>query len=170
MPNDTPPVKEEVEKVLYQWSALARPFKRRSREFYVSVMAILSIIGLILFLAEGAMPVILLASLFFLFYILNTVEPPMAKYSITSKGIKIEDNLTPWNSMKRFWIAKNGQYNVLIVETVSLTGRMEYVVQEADIPAIKKLLSDYIPEEEALPTAYDKASKWFSSQVPQDKL
>src|SRR3989344_1449467 len=53
----------------------SRPFKTRSREFYVTLFAITGLVGLILFIAEGAMPVVLLIAIVFLFYILSTVAP-----------------------------------------------------------------------------------------------
>ena len=51
------PLKPELEKDLVTWIAPARPFKRRDRQFYLTTVSIAGIVCLILFLAEGAMPV-----------------------------------------------------------------------------------------------------------------
>jgi len=68
-------VRREPERDLVVWIAPARPFKRRDRQFYVTTFAIAGIVSLILFLAEGLMPVLLIVSLVFLYYVLSTVEP-----------------------------------------------------------------------------------------------
>ena len=65
----------EPERKLLDWSAPARPFKRMNREFWVTIIAMAAIVGLILFFAEGFMPVILIVSIIFLVYVLTTVEP-----------------------------------------------------------------------------------------------
>ena len=56
-----PDTKEsEPEKDLFVWKAISRPFKRRSRDFWIRLIAITSIFGLVFFLVEGVMPVILM--------------------------------------------------------------------------------------------------------------
>ena len=87
-------VRREPEKDLVIWTAPARPFKRRGRQFYVTVFAIAGIVSLILFLAEGIMPVILIISLVFLYYVLSTVQPEDIEYKVTTKGIRIANKLT----------------------------------------------------------------------------
>src|SRR3989344_3689539 len=82
-------VRREPERDLVSWTAPARPFKRRTRQFYVTTIAIVSVVGLILFLAEGIMPVVLLVALVFLFYVMNTVEPQGVDYKITTRGLSM---------------------------------------------------------------------------------
>src|SRR3989304_4840218 len=81
-------VRREPERDLVTWTAPSRPFKRRDRQFYTTVFAIAGIISLILFLAEGLMPVILIVALVFLYYVLSTVPPENIEYKITTKGVK----------------------------------------------------------------------------------
>ena len=66
--------KPELEKDLITWVAPARPFKRRDKQFYLTTVSIAGIVCLILFLAEGAMPVILIISLIFLYYVDNYLD------------------------------------------------------------------------------------------------
>src|ERR1700690_777652 len=81
-------VRREPERELLVWTAPARPFKRHDRQFYTTVFAIAGIISLVLFLAEGLMPVVLIVALVFLYYVLSTVPPENIEYKITSKGVK----------------------------------------------------------------------------------
>ena len=159
--------RREPEKNLFSWKAPARPFKRRNRDFWVTVFAIAAIGGLILYIIEGIMPVILIIALVFLFYILSTVEPEPVEYSVTDKGIKIGDKRTDWGLLTRFWFSRRLESDLLIFEMTALPGRLELVISAKDKVAIKKAVSGYIPEEEAPPVNLDKAANWFSKKLPQ---
>ncbi|MFH1971731.1 MAG: hypothetical protein ABIJ05_05110, partial [Patescibacteria group bacterium] len=159
-------VRKEPEKELFSWIAPARPFKRRNREFYVTIIAITVIVGLILLLTEGFMPVILLISLIFLFYILNTVEPEKIEYKITNKGIKVGLKKTQWEALNNFWITKRSDNYLLVFGTYVLPGRMELVINEVDRENLKKIISEFVTEEEIPPSGLDKAANWFAKKLP----
>ena len=159
-------VRRESEHDLLVWTAVARPFKRRDRKFYVTLISIAAIVALVLFLAEGFMPVILIVSLVFLFYVLNTVEPENVEYKITNKGIKIAERRTDWGATNRFWFTRRFDNDLLVVETFNLPGRLELVINSTEKEAVRKIVSVYIPEEEASPSFLDKAAGWFSKKLP----
>ena len=166
MPASTLPTESDVEKDLVIWTAPARPFKRRNREFYITVLAMAGITGLVLFLIDGFMPVILIISLVFLFYVMATVEPENIEYKITDKGIKIAGKLTEWNVMGRFWFTKRLDSKLLVIETATLPGRMELVIREDLENQIKENLSKYLKHEEIPASNLDKAVNWFSQKMP----
>lgn len=156
------------EKDLIVWSAPARPFKKRNKEFYITIVAMAAVVGLILFLAEGWMPVILIVSLIFLFYVLNTVEPETIEYKLTNKGISVAGKTTEWNSLKRFWFSRRFDSDLLTIETVFLPGRMELVIDPAKKEELKKLLSKYLVQEEASPSFLDRTANWFAKRLPNN--
>ena len=160
-------VRKEPERDLAVWVAASRPFKRRDREFYVTIMAMGGIVALVLFLVEGFMPVILIVSLFFLFYVLSTVEPEKIEYKVTTKGVKIAEKRIDWSNLGRFWFSKRFDNTLLIIESGSLPGRVELVVLPEKKEEIGKALSAYLVEEEVPPSALDKAANWFSKKLPQ---
>ena len=159
----------EPEKVLFTWKAPARPFKRRDKEFWMSVFAIAAVFGLILFLVEGAMPVILLISVIFLYYILSTVEPDVVEYNITTLGVKIATKRTDWDFLTRFWFSRRLDSELLVFEMLSLPGRLELVIDSKDKEKIRKTLSTYVVEEEVPPANLDKLANWFSKKLPGNK-
>ena len=162
-------IQKEAEKELLTWTAPARPFKRRDKEFYITLIAIAGIVGLVLFLIEGFMPVVLIASLVFLFYVLSTVEPENIEYKVTNKGIKVVDKRTEWGVLIRFWFSRRFDNELLIIETLGIPGRMELVINAGDKEAIKKALTPYLPEEEAPPSYLDKAANWFAGRLPGNR-
>lgn len=154
------------EKDLVAWTAASRPFKRRNREFYITLIAIAAIVGLVLFLVEGFMPVILIISLVFLFYVLSTVEPEKIEYKITSEGIQIAGRRTDWNLISRFWFSRRFESQLLVIQTLSLSGRLELVIEPEKKEEIRKALLKYVPEEEVSPSGIDRAAIWFSKKLP----
>lgn len=158
---------KELEKDLLVWTAPSRPFKRRDKQFYLTTISIAGIVCLILFLAEGAMPVILIISLIFLYYVLSTVEPEKIEYKITNKGIKVGDKRTIWQFLGRFWFSQRHDSLLLILETGFLPGRMELVINSEIKENIKNILKDYLVEEEIPPSNLDKVINWFSKKLPQ---
>ena len=160
--NDMP----DLEKDLITWTAPARPFKRRDKQFYVTTISIAAMICLILFLAEGAMPVILIISLIFLYYVMSTVSPEVLEYKITNKGIKIGGKLTEWQNLGRFWFRKRYDSDLLVFETRVIPNRMEFVVKPEIKADIEKILKEYLVEEEISPSNLDKIVDWFGKKLP----
>lgn len=159
-------LRKEPERDLIEWQAPSRPFKKRDRQFYVTTFAIAGIISLILFLAEGVMPVLLIISLVFLYYVLSTVEPELVNYKITSKGIKIEGKLTEWQVLKNFWFMKRFDSDLLVFNTAMIPGRIEMVVNKENIQNLKKEISAYVVFEEIAPSGIDKLIEWFAKRMP----
>jgi len=156
------------EEVLFSWVSPARTFKRRSRQYYVTALAIASIIGFILFIAEGAMPVILLAALIFLFYILNSVPPQEAEYKLTNLGVKIDTKRTEWEFFSRFWFNDRFDNRLLILDMPGVIGRMELIIDRKDENDIRKIVAKHLIEEKAPPTFFDTIVNWFSSKMPAE--
>ncbi len=162
-------VRREPERDLLTWTAPARPFKRRDRQFYTTVFAIAGIISLILFLAEGIMPVILIVALVFLYYVLSTVPPENIEYKITSKGVKIAGKLTEWQAMSRFCFRERSGSEILVFETFLIPGRIEIMITPEIKDGLKKEISAYIPYEEIADSGLDRITNWVAQKLPGNK-
>lgn len=162
-------VRREPERDLVTWVAPARPFKRRDRQFFVTTFAIAGIVSLILFLAEGIMPVLLIVSLVFLYYVLSTVEPEKIEYKITNKGVKIADKRTEWQYLTRFYFSKRLDSDLVVFESVTIPGRIEVLINPEVRESIKKEVSAYIPYEEVQVSNLDKFTDWFAQMLPGNK-
>lgn len=163
------PVRRKPEKDLFSWRAPSRPFKRRDREFWVSVIAIAAVVGFIFYVIEGIMPVLLLVSLVFLFYILSTVAPEEIEYKITTWGVRVADKTTDWDSIRRFWFSRRLEADLLVFSTFNLPGRLELVINVKDKSALKKVIATHVPEEETPPTNLDRVANWVATKLPGNK-
>lgn len=159
-------VRREPERDLVVWTAPARPFKIRDRQYFVTIFASAGIISLIIFLAEGIMPVILIIALVFLYYILSTVPPENVEYKITTKGIKIADKLTSWQLLDNFWFGKRMDNVVLFFNTFQIPGRIELIINPEIKDELEKEISAYIPFEKSQDSSLDKFTSWVSQKLP----
>lgn len=114
------------------------------------------------------MPVILMISIIFLYYILSTVEPEQIEYSITNKGIKIIDKTTVWDFFTRYWFTRRLGSEILVLETIMFPRRLELVVNKEDKEKIKKELNKYISEEEVPPSGLDRAANWLAKRMQEN--
>ena len=156
----------EQEKILFTWLAPSRPFKRRNKDFYITLVAIAAVVGLIIFLIDGWLPVLLIISLVFLFYVMSTVEPEAVKHGITTWGVRVGGDLIDWLNLGRFWFSRRFDNTLLVIEANTIGDRVELVVNPKDRSNIEKVLSKYLIHEEIPPSRLDKASNWFSKKLP----
>lgn len=161
---------ENQEKDLLTWTAPSRPFKRRNRDFYVTILAIAGLFGIVLFLIEGFMPVLLIISLVFLFYVMSTVEPEAVTYKVTTLGIKVGDKRTDWEIMTRFWFTKRFDSDLLVAQLVTFPGRLEVVIRPEQRQEIKSAISKYLLYEQLPASFLDKAANWFSQKLPGGRV
>ncbi len=159
-------LKLEKEEVLYSWGAPVRPFKRRNKDFFTTVLAIAFLMALILFFIEGFLPVLVIIALVFLVYVLSTVPPDDVEHSLTNRGVNFAGQHTYWDEITRFWFTTRFGSELLILETLRAPGRIEMVINPEEKEKIQKILEDYVPFEEAAPNFLDKAATWLSKKVP----
>lgn len=170
--NDEPQavvVRREPERDLVVWTAPSRPFKRRGRKFYVTAFSMAGIVSLVVFLAEGIMPVILIISLVFLYYVLSTVQPENIEYKITNKGFKIAGRETGWQSVLRFWFSSRSGSEILVFGLVTIPGRIEMIIHSEIKEKLKKEISAYVPYEEVLPSTLEKVTGWVAKKLPESE-
>lgn len=167
-PQNTGGSNKEQEQDLVVWTAPSRPFKRHGRKFYVTTFSMAGIICLVVLLAEGVMPVILIISLIFLYYILSTVQPENVEYKITNRGFKIAEKETPWEIVLRFYFLSKAGSEVLLFDLATFPGKMELVINPETKEQLKKEISAFAPYEEVLPSAMEKITGWIAKKLPDD--
>lgn len=156
-------------KVLFAWKAAVRPFKKRNKEYWTTVFAILFLLVLILFFVKEWFLIAAIISLAFVYYVLSTVPPEEIEYRITNKGVAFEDKSYDWEYLWRFWFSNKYDQRLLNIDTrLNLPGRLLFVIKKEDEKQIKEILEKYLLNEEAPLTFFDKASAWLAKKVPLD--
>lgn len=155
-------------KVLYSWLAPSRCFKRRDKEFWTTVIAIVVLVGLILFLVKEYFLIAAIASLIFVYYVLSIVEPEETEYKITNRGLVYNSQTYPWEVIQQFWFSVKYGQRMVNFELVGggINGRLSVLVGKGDEKKIREILLKYLAEEEVKPNFLDNAASWLQKKVP----
>ena len=157
----------KVEKIILEWSAPARPYKTRTREFYTTILSIAFLLGVILLLLKEFLLIGVIIAFAFLSYILATHKPENVTHQLTTKGVRTDNKLYPWESLTNFWLKKQWDQEIVICATVAkLPGAIFLVVDQDKREDIVKTIGDRIPLEKPTDSFVDRASKWLGDKVP----
>src|SRR3989344_426960 len=78
-------------KTLLSWQSAGRPFKKRTKQYYLLVLLIALLVEVILFLFSQYALMAMVMAFVFLVFALAAVPPKNFHYRISSEGITIED-------------------------------------------------------------------------------
>lgn len=160
---------EEIneEKPLFEWDASERAFQKRDRDFWITAVAILVLVSVILFFIKEMFLIIALGSALFLYYVLSTVPPGNSHYKITNRGIYFGEVFYPWNWVSRFWFKASLSSQLLEFETnLRFPRQISLVIKPEHQEALKKIILKRLPMIASSPTFIDKLTKWFSERLP----
>jgi hypothetical protein len=164
------------EKVLLEWTAPERAFQRRDRDFWITAVAILVLVAVILIFIKEFFLIIALGSILFLYYVMSTVPPENIKNKLTNRGVYFGEARYEWIVLRRFWFKKSLSSLLLAIETnLRFPRQIMLVIDSRDQEKIKELVVKRIPMLEESPTFVDRLTKRIASALPledrkKDKL
>jgi hypothetical protein len=160
-----------VETIL-EWTAPGRPFKKKSRQYYLTSLLIVFLVEIILFLFSEYMLMLVILSLLFVAFSLATIPPSDFKYRISSEGITIEDHFFLWQELYDFYFKKREGVDVVHVRTHSfIPGELTLTLGKIDREHIKSALLPYLPYREIIkPTFMEKSGDWLVRNFPLEKV
>ncbi len=158
-------------RTLLSWSAPGRPFSRKGRQFYLSIVLILLFFEVILFLFSQYELMLVLIALAFFSITLSSVPPHNFHYKITTEGIKVEDYFYIWSELYDFYFKRLDNVDILVVRTQAfLPGELK--ISLGDIPRdhARRILVRYLPYREYVhPTFMEKSAEWLAHNFPLEK-
>ena len=156
-----------VIKELLVWKAPMRPFKKRNKEYFSTIAAIVFLLAVILIFIKEWLLIAVIIALMFLVYVLATVPPEEVRHIITNRGVVITGKTYKWDMFERFWFTKKWDYEILNFETKLVFPRQfQLVLKEKSKEDIKKIIEKYILFEKPKKTLMDNAAKWLQEKVP----
>ena len=158
-------------KTLISWSAPGRPFKKKSREFYVTGLMVVLLIDIILFVFSEYLLIFVTLTLYFFSVVLSSVVPQNFHYRISTQGIKVEDHFYIWEELYDFYFKQIEGMEILVVRTQALIPG-ELKITLGDVPAdhVRRVLMTYIPYREVIkPTFMEKSGEWLSKNFPLER-
>lgn len=166
---------KEVEKVvelksLLKWEAAVRPFKKRDKDYYTTIAAIVFLLAVILLFLKEWLLIAVLIALMFVAYVLATVEPEKTEHEITTRGVMTGGKNYAFGDLKNFWFSKKWKDTILNVETkLKFPGRLMFLLGGKTESQVREVLKDYLVEEVPEETFMDRSSKWLQEKVPLER-
>lgn len=161
----------EEKKLLFSWKSPSRPFKKRDRDFFTTIGAMVFLICVILLFVKEWLFILAIIALTFVVYVLNTVPPEEVEHQITNKGIMTGGIEYLWADLPSFFLTDSNGYKLLQVNCKKRPyGRLILLLNPTDERKVKELLAKYInflekPEKNFL----DDAAAWLSKKIPLEK-
>ncbi len=158
----------QPEMLVLQWQSPSRPFKKRTKRFFTTVMVIGLLVSLILFFAGQVLPVAVVFSIVFLVYVLSVVPPIMLNHTITTFGIHIDAELYYWQELGRFWFETKHNQGLVNIEVTRFPGRLTLMLGDQTEDEIRSVLAEVLLEERPPLTQFEKIAKWLEQHIPLD--
>ena len=158
-------------RTLVSWNAPGRPFRKKGKQFFLSVTLILLFFEVILFLFSQYELMMVLLALTFLSVMLSIVPPHDFHYKITTEGIKVEDYFYIWSELYDFYFKRIDGVDILIVRTQTFfPGELKISLGHLTRDHVRKVLVNYLPYREFVkPTFMEKSADWLTQNFPLEK-
>ena len=158
------------EKTKIEWESPERAFQKRNKDFWITIIAILILVSVILIFVKEFLLIVALASSLFLYYVMSTVPPKDIKYKITNRAIYFGEGNYKWDLLTRFWFKKSLSSEMIHFETkLRFPRQVSLVINEEDKEKIKEIVLKKLPMVEYSPNFIDKLTKWFADRLPLEK-
>jgi hypothetical protein len=159
--------KRTLTKDLLSWKAETRPFKKRGREYFSTIAAIVFLIVVILLLIKERLLIGVTIAITFFAYVLATVPPTEAEYKLTTKGVVIGEKTYLWDQLNRFWFSEKLGSTILHFETtLPFPRQLQIIVKGVEKSKVKEVASKYLVFEKPEKTSLDRAGDWLKEKVP----
>lgn len=158
-------------RTLLSWTAPGRPFRKKGREFYLSVLLIFFLVEVVVFLFAQYQLMLAVAAVTFLSLVLATVPPKNFHYRISTEGIKIEDHFYIWGELYDFYFKRIDGVLTLVVQTEALIpGELRMTLGDLPKDHVRKILINFLPYREVVrQTFMEKSAEWLSKNFPLDR-
>ena len=164
--SDTPTLKEETYST---WTSPSRLFKRRNKEYFTNIGAIVFLLVIILVFAQEYVLVAALLSIAFLIYVLSTVPPEDVSHRITNFGIESAGHFYRWEELAAFWFEEQWGQRILMLQP-KLGSRIILLLGEQDQEKVQQDIEKHIPFRQKPERSWvENASSWLSKKIPLEK-
>lgn len=155
--------------VRLSWSSPSRLFKKRDKEYFTNIGAIVFLLVVILVFAREFLLVAAVVSIVFLIYVLSTVPPEEVTHTITNLGIESAGHFYRWEELAEFWFEEQWGQTMLVIKPLRET-RIIILLGNQAREKVRELIAEHIPfRQEPEKTWVDNAATWLSNKVPLEK-
>ena len=155
--------------VLLTWSSPSRLFKKRDKEYFTNIGAIVFLLIVILVFAREFLLIAAVVSIVFLIYVLSTVPPEDVSHFITNLGVESVGHFYRWEELSEFWFESQWGQTMLVIKPL-LGTRIIILLGSQKLQVVQDIMAKYIPfRETPEKTWVDSAATWLSEKIPLEK-
>ena len=158
-------------RTLLAWKAPGRPFRKRSKDYYLTTLLLTLVIQVVLFLFAQYLLMLVVLSLVFVAFALATVPPHDFHYKVNTEGVRIEDHFYLWQELYDFYFKhRDGMDTVVLRTRAFFPGELTLSLGSLHQDQVKSVLLPYLPFREVVqPTFMDKSGDWLSKNFPLER-
>jgi hypothetical protein len=160
---------QEKKDIDLEWTAPSRLFKKRDKEFFTNIGAIVFLLIVILIFAREYMFILAVLSVVFFIYVMSTVPPEEIKNKITNLGLESAGHFYRWELLGDFWFEERWNQGFMVVRPI-YGAQIIILLGNVNKDKVKELIGDRIPfREEPQKNWVDNAATWLTKKVPLEK-
>ncbi|MBI5619553.1 hypothetical protein HY950_01190 [Candidatus Gottesmanbacteria bacterium] len=162
-------LKEEQKEVYLSWVSASRLFKKRDKEYFTNIGAIVFLLVIILVFAREFLLIAAVVSIVFLIYVLSTVPPENVEHRITNLGIESAGHFYRWETLAEFWFEEQWGQNILKLRPI-IGSHIIILLGTQDKAQVRELVAKHIPfRQQPEKTWVDNAASWLTKKIPLEK-
>lgn len=147
------------EKAILFWKSKARPFRRRGKDYFLTLILIVLVFILVSTLVREFLLIGVVLSLAFVAYVLSIIEPEVVEHKITKSGFVSADHPYLWEELRSFWFERKGDHDILNIETkLRFPARLILLLEGVSQHGLKNLLEKRIDFRES--PQYNVLDRW----------
>lgn len=153
------------------WKSPSRPFKKRDRDFFTTILAMVFLIAVILFFMKEWLLIGAILALSFMVYCLSATSPEEVEHTLTDKGLRSAGHEYPFDRLLDFWFGQKYGSEILYIQTkLRFPPRLIILINSQDKEKIKEILTPRLfYKETPVKNWMDTAAEWLSKKVPLEK-
>lgn len=162
-------MEKQTAQTLLSWTSPSRLFKKRDREYFTNIGAIVFLLTIILVFAREFVLIAAVLSIVFLIYVLSTVPPEEVSHRITNLGIESAGHFYRWEELADFWLEEQWGQRLMVLRPY-LSPRVIILLGDQDHEKVREIVAKHIPfRQEPQKTWVDSAASWLTRKIPLEK-
>jgi len=160
--------KVKEERAILAWKSAARPFRRKSKQYFTTVAIIALVLIIVSALLQWWMAIGVILTLIFVIYVLGTVEPEEIEHKISKSGLSTGGKVYLWEELKSFWFENHNGRELLVVETKkAFPSRLYFLLGSIARPPVVQILKEHLTLRAEPPVDWiDKLAKTVAEKIP----
>ena len=161
--------KENTDDLLV-WEAPVRPFKKRDRVYYQTVIALAFLLVVISFFLREWLLIGSVLAVVFVSYVLAAVPPPAIRNKLTKKGVWTGDTFYRYPEINQYWFETQLENSVLVLMLKKNGFQVLLVIPQNKQKKVDTLIRDNVVfREKPLKSLVSKLGDWMKRKIPLEE-